>query len=91
MAARQEKRAAAFHQEYLEAQSRAEQIRTERDTASAAFERFASYHAQLDGDYCCPRCWIERNATAPLLPKPSSTREDVFECRDCGYRIAIAH
>jgi hypothetical protein len=71
IAGRQLQRAAHFQDEYLEIQAQADNRRAKRDAARAAPERLANFAVKVGEDYCCPSCWIERNARAALMPKPS--------------------
>jgi hypothetical protein len=75
---------------YLDAQARTAQLKAKLDFANLAEDRLANFQAKIGADYQCPRCWIEQNSRAPLLPRRGAEREDIFECRN-GHEISISH
>jgi transcription elongation factor Elf1 len=89
IAARQHQRASDFHEQYLKVQAQADDLRAKRDAARAAPERLANFVVKLRGDYQCPACGIERNMQSALIPKPSTTPDDYFECVKCGHMLTI--
>ena len=56
--------------------------------ARLAPKRLANFVVQLQGDYQCPRCWIEREARAPLHPVGGGTpTHDKFRCGTCDLEV----
>jgi predicted RNA-binding Zn-ribbon protein involved in translation (DUF1610 family) len=61
------------------------------DSARAAPDRLLNFQVKVGAEYQCPACWIERNTRAPLVVKPSASKEDIFECVNCGHMIIITY
>jgi len=80
-----------LEREYADLQAKAAEIKAKRDLARTAADRVFNFAVKRGGDYCCPACWIKRNALGLLMPRPSQTRDDIFECANCGHTIAIAY
>jgi DNA-directed RNA polymerase subunit RPC12/RpoP len=61
----------------------------ECDAARLAPQRLTNYPVTLGAHYTCPRCWIESETRSPLRGIPSTTRDDIFRCRQCGSDFTI--
>ena len=84
-----EQRAKDLQRQLLALEARALAIKTELDAAHLAHDRLANFQIKLGADYQCPRCWIENETRAALIPLPGIAREDVFHCRDCQFEFSV--
>jgi DNA-directed RNA polymerase subunit RPC12/RpoP len=91
IAGRQHHRALSLEKEYLAIQGRAEELRVQCDSARAAPDRLLNFQVKIGAEYQCPACWIERDTRAPMVAKPSASKEDIFECVNCGHMIIITY
>lgn len=95
IASRLQAAAMRIHKEYLEAEAEAEavaqQLKAKSDTACTAPKRLTNFSVKIGGDYQCPACWIERNSRSALMPKQSTTKDDVLECGECGHSLTITY
>ena len=66
-----------------------DEAQTKLDSARASLKRATSFPNQFEGDYCCPRCWVERDVRTKLRPLTDDDGNDVFECHRCYLRVAF--
>ena len=55
------------------------------DSAKASLKRAESFPTQCNGNYCCPRCWVERDVQTEL--RPLEDEKHVYECHRCYLRV----
>jgi len=67
----------------LELESRKADLEAQMRSADKAPERVLSFTPQIDGEYQCPRCWVEHELRSRLKPIPGDTAPGVFRCQAC--------
>jgi hypothetical protein len=83
-------RLAALDQEEAEIDARIVEIQAERKNISLAAQRALDFRPQVGTDFQCPRCWVDYERRARLLPIGGATSAgDHFRCRTCGFEYAL--
>jgi hypothetical protein len=57
------------------------------NSARRVSDRLGTYETTIDGNYQCPKCWIDRGEKAVLKPISSASDIDLFRCSQCGQQI----
>ena len=84
-------RLAALDQEEAELDARKAEIQEERSNISLAAQRAHVFRPQVGTDFQCPRCWVDYERRARLLPIAGGARAgDSIRCRTCGFEYFIA-
>jgi len=84
-----ERQIPTFRQQRDEHLAEVDAAQTKLDSAKASLKRSASFPTHCDGDYCCPRCWVERDVQTKLRALTDENGNDVFECHRCYLRVAF--
>jgi hypothetical protein len=79
----------AFARELGEIDARRTQLIAELDAIGRLPERRRSFVSRIGRDYQCPCCWIVKESESSIQPVASSTDDDHFECRACGYKLLV--
>ena len=83
-------RLAALDQEEAGLDARKAEIGAERKEISVAAQRAVGFRPQVGTEFQCPRCWVDYERRARLLPVGGGTKaEDYFRCRTCGFEYAV--
>jgi hypothetical protein len=80
-----------LHHELLEIERRKRQIEAKFHVANLAHDRLASFVPALEGNFLCPRCWINNEVRSSLRPigGGGTSTEDLFRCNTCELEIAL--
>src|SRR5581483_11602268 len=83
-------RLAALDQEEAELDARKAEIGAERKEISVAAQRAVEFRPQVGADFQCPRCWVDYERRARLLPVGGGTKaQDYFRRRTCGFEYTV--
>lgn len=83
-------RLAALDQEEAEIDARKAEIQAERKNRSLAAQRALDFRPQVGSDFQCPRCWVDHERRARLLPVGGGPQtEDYFRCRVCSFEYTM--
>lgn len=66
-----------------ELESRKAHLEAQMRSADKAPERVLSFTPRIDGEYQCPRCWVEHELRSRLRPFPGDTSAEKFRCTAC--------
>jgi hypothetical protein len=91
IAAHERGRAADLHRQYLELKTQVDELKSQYDAAITAANRLSSFKSKTSEGYQCPSCWIKRNIQVLILPKPSQTNDDIFECVSCKHNVTVTY
>jgi hypothetical protein len=80
---------AALESELREIEQRKREVEAKCKALRSMPERLFNYRARIDGNFQCPRCWIEHEKRSTLVPVGSNTRDDILRCHTCGLDVTI--
>jgi predicted RNA-binding Zn-ribbon protein involved in translation (DUF1610 family) len=77
---------AALDKEEAAIEARKVEIAAEREKIGVAAKRALDFRAQVGADFQCPRCWVDYERRARLIPAEEDTKAgNSFRCRTCGF------
>ena len=89
IATKREGRLLELKAELVKIEEKKSEIERSLHTARVALKRANDYDPILGSDFICPRCWVDDEARNLMSPKPSETKDDIWECSHCGQSITI--
>jgi hypothetical protein len=62
----------------------------QRDAASVAYQRLATFQPEIGGTLQCPSCWIHYGSQAPLvaIPAINPAATPGFSCGGCDFSVS---
>ncbi|MEC9344320.1 MAG: hypothetical protein VYD64_10810 [Pseudomonadota bacterium] len=63
------------------------QIEASLHQAKLSVDRNKSFDPEFGTELACPRCWIANERRVNLIPQPSGTDLDIFQCRECHFEF----
>src|SRR5262249_21313423 len=71
-------------------QARQAEIQTSLAAANLSRRRLAKFQADVNGNFQCPRCWINQAMRSRLDPVPGSSGGLIFRCSECDFEISTS-
>jgi hypothetical protein len=84
-----EGRVAALKAELADLEGRKQELVGKLKEAEAAPERLRTFQPSVGPNFQCPRCWIQNGRHSVLRGVPSSTSDDLMQCRECPAEFVI--
>jgi hypothetical protein len=71
-------------------QARQAEIQTSLAAAKLSRRRLAKFQAEVNGNFQCPRCWINQAMRSSLDPVPGMSGGVIFRCNECDFEISTS-
>jgi hypothetical protein len=91
LAAQSQSRARHLRAELLEAERKVSEIKAKLDAANLALKHLPSFQPMINGQFQCPRCWLDHELRSSLENKPGRHRVDPYDCSTCHFGMEVSY